>query len=362
MKFYVQQDVFRSVLMSVYRAVPSKSTLPVLSNFLFEAKDGNVQVSATNLELSISLTMPAKVDEAGSICIPAKLLLDLVNNLPPKMIYIEVSDVSAIVTCEKSKSTLTTMPASDYPDVPTITDAPSHQIGNIVRLMSKVASAAAYDDSRPVLTAVNMQLGDDAMIVAADGFRLAKNSLPAWNGEPINLLIPATTINEATRVFADDDEISMQIAENQNSITLFTKTKCMVSRLIDGKFPDVGRVIPTNHESLFSFEIADFQKAVKIASLMNPGGAVRLDIGNESTMLVYSGSQQGTGSSRIDGMHSGTHHEVAVNGKFLQDALSTLASISTHAILHSSNANAPILFRPQGNDTFLYIIMPIAVR
>jgi DNA polymerase-3 subunit beta len=242
--------------------------------------------------------------------------------------------------------------------------------------IDQVAFAAAIDDSRPVLTGVLMRMHESSVIfAAADGFRLTKKviALPEGTGHAAtdmqDLIVPARTLSELGRVLGDvEGDVAIIAAAGGTQVIFHTESLQVISRLIDGRFPDYERIIPTEYQTRTVLETQDLTKAVKLASFiasasqgiikftMEPGSDV------EPGKLVISANAPEVGDNRgeLDGTITGEGGQLALNVKFLSDALSAIKT--AQVTLESQSPQSPGVFKPVGDDTYIQVIMPMTIR
>jgi len=366
MKFVVHRDNLRKAISMVGHAIPSKTSLPVLANILVQSDgDTRLRVAATNLELGITCWIPATITERGQITVPGKLGGDLVNNLPSEPIHVNVDATSIRMQCGKFDNTIMGLSAEDFPTLPKITHPSITLPRAFVDAIDHVIVAAATDDSRPVLTAVRIVVNEHSVeLVCADGFRLARTTFTLSEpAAPTEILVPARTMAEVLRIMGNAESITMAISPNNNQVAFISEDVEIVSRVIEGKYPDVARVIPTEFQSQFVFEIDELRRASKVAALMNPASGVKLMITPMHIALISSGQSIGTGQALIGGVHEGAPHDINLNVKYLQDALNAVQSAGgTQAVLRTTSSTAPAILQAVGNTNYVHVVMPMMVR
>jgi DNA polymerase-3 subunit beta len=250
---------------------------------------------------------------------------------------------------------------------------------NLLRqTIDQVAFAAASDESRPVLTGVLIRIHQDtAVFAAADGFRLATRTLTLPEGassgasEVPEFIVPARTLSELARVISDDaGEVSMTVTPGGGQVLFHTEMVDLVSRLIDGKFPDFERIIPKSHTTRTLLDTQELIKAVKLASFFATASSsqniIKLSIesGGELSpgklIISANAAEVGDNTGEIDGMVTGEGGQIAVNVKFLADALNAIKT--AQVALETQTAQNPGVFKPVGQDDYVHIIMPMTIR
>ena len=379
--FVVQQDLKRA-LSIVTRAVPSKSSMPILSTILFSIEEGTnvLTLEATDLNKAIRYTIPCSCSDYRNpkIAIPAKLLNDLVNNLPAEGITIATDENhKATITSASGKivSDINGLSASDFPDIP-YDMSNKIAIVNAVALkhaLQQVSVAASSEDGRPVLQGVFMQFpqkenGNQMTMSAADGYRLATRKLEMreqFMQDGCDVIIPAEALQELSRLlmFATD---AVTISLNNNhmgfEVTTNDGDSLLLSRTIDGKYPDIERVIPTTNPIEVTVNRVNFAKAVKVARLFASTNILRIIVNPILGIELQSnGDGKGNNSSKIDADVLGDGTTIALNVTFVEDALNVIDT--ENVTIYMNTAQNPAIFVPHGIEpTYKHVIMPMMVR
>ena len=377
MKVSCLQENLRRGLLIVSHAVASKSTLPVLSNILLTTDNGRLRLQATNLEIGITCWIGAKVEDEGSVTVPAKLLSDFVSNLPNDTVVLDLDERTQTVhlRCARSEANIKGIEADEFPAIPSVdADEPTVSIAPDVlrKAIDQVAFAAASDDTRPVLAGVLLKLqGNTATFSASDGFRLAIKTIDL--PEPVRtaqeVIVPARALIELSRIIGDSDQpVEMTITPSGGQVLFHTENVDLVSRLIDGKFPDLQRVVPKGYATRAVMDRSSYLQAAKQASVFATSSAnivkVSLEGGAEwgpgRMMLSANAAEVGDNKTELEGQITGEGGQIALNVKFLQE---TLGAIDTPQVaLEMQTQAAPGVFRPVGDDSLLIIVMPMTIR
>jgi DNA polymerase-3 subunit beta len=377
MKLSCLQENLKRGLAIVGHAVAGKSTLPVLSNILLASDDGRLKLAATNLEIGITCWIGAKIEEEGAVTIPAKLLSDVVSGLPNDKIMLELDSRTQTVglRCARYEATIKGIEADEFPVIPTISEArPTAAFPpDLLReAIDQVAFAAATDDTRPVLAGVLMRLkGKTATFAAADGFRLALRTieLPEPVAEPHEEIIPARALLELGRIIGDaEGNVEITVTPTGGQVLFHTESTDLVSRLIEGRYPDIERIIPSSHATRTVLETQELAKAVKLASFFATASSniVRLtfESGGELSpgKLTISANAAEVGDNKgvLDGMVHGDGGQIALNVKFLSEALNAIKT--PQIAIETQTAQNPGVFKPVGAEGYLHIVMPMTVR
>jgi DNA polymerase-3 subunit beta len=373
MKVSCLQDNLAKGLGVVGRAVSPRSTLPVLGNILLATDAGRLKLSATNLEVGINCWIGAKVEEEGSVTVPARTFVDLVNALPLEKVDMELMARTQTLNLRtgRSEANVKGIDAQEFPHVP----VPEGEAGIAVEpdelrtAIEQVAFAAATDESRPILTGVLAQFEDVALtLAAADGFRLSVCTIPLSHAvpDPFSVIIPARALVELGRVSGEQkDPVVITVTPTRNQVMFQLTDIVLVSQLIDGKFPNYQQIIPRTQSTRTVIDTALFLKAARTALIFARESAhiVRLHIkpGTELSPghVVVSATSAETGDdvSELDASVEGDEVEIAFNVRYLIDALSVLHA--PQVVLDLTTASNPGVLRPAGDDSFTHVIMPM---
>lgn len=375
MKLSCLQENLDRGLNIVSRAVPAKSTLPALSNVLMSSDQGRLKLAATNLEVAISCWIGAKIEEEGSITVPATLLAEFVRSLPNDKIDLSLNSRTRTVNlrCARFEANIKGIDAEEFPSLPSIGEG--MRISLDARLLhdaiAQVVFAAATDDSRPVLTGVLVTLSGDKMtLVAADGFRMAMKTavLESPVAEEATVIVPARALRELGRIIADGEEpVEVSITPNRNQVLFRQGNVELVSRLIEGQFPPYERIIPPPTENRVVVSTGEFLNANRTTAIFARDNAniVRLQFtpGEEGLTpgkltLSATSAEVGDNVGEIDAAITGQPSPIAFNSRYLDELLKVLEK-SSQLSLEIASPSSPGAFRPVGDDGYLHIIMPM---
>ena len=378
MKISCLQENLARGLATVGRAVATRSTLPILSNILLESDEGRLRLAATNLEIGVNCWVGARVEEEGSVTVPARLLTEFVNSLPPGQIDMELTERTQALNlkCARFEANIKGIDASEFPAVPTAQSVGEQnslhlEADTFRRMIEQVVFAAATDESRPILTGVLAQFHQGSLtLAAADGFRLSVVSADVGVDldEAASVIIPARALSELSRVSAEEeDPIEMLITPARNQILFHLSNTDVVSQLIEGNFPDYNQIVPKSHTARTLVSTEELLKAVKVAFLFARDAAniIRLNIvpGDELTpgqvIVTGTSAEYGDNVSELDATIEGEGVEIAFNARYMIDALS--AAGTSEVALETSTSSSPGVILPVGEDGFLCVIMPMHI-
>jgi len=376
MKLSCLQENLSRGLGIVGRAVATRTTLPITNNVLLATDQSRLKLVATNLEMAISYWIGAKVEEEGTITVPARLLTEFVNSLPNDKIDISLSPRTKTLglKCARFEARISGVDAKDFPPIPTVDGgiATKVEVEALRQGINQVAFAAASEESRPVLTGVDAQFDKDLVtLAAADGFRLAVYKLPLTTpvSQKTEVIIPARTLTELNRLMADGGEsVDITINPNKSQALFRLKDTELVSQLVQGTFPQYAQLIPKSYNTRVVIDVAEFLRAAKTASIFarDGSGIVRLVVASGSELtpgkLTISARSEEIGDDvgEIDATVEGEEAKIAFNGKYLIDVLSVLRE--SQVALETTNPSSPGVIRPVGVDNYIHVVMPMFVQ
>ena len=376
MKLSCLQENLNRGLGIVGRAVATRTTLPITNNVLLATDQSRLKLVATNLEMAISYWTGAKIEEEGTVTVPARLLTEFVNSLPNDRIDIDLPPKSKTLglKCARFEARISGIDAKDFPPIPKVDDGINTrvEVAALRQAISQVAFAAATEESRPVLTGVDAQFDKDLLtLAAADGFRLAVYKLPL--AAPVSarteVIIPARTLAELNRLIGDSEEtVDITVNAGKGQILFRLKDIELVSQLIQGSFPQYSQLIPANFTSRVVMDVAEFLRATKTASIFarDGSGIVRLLVtpgeGQTAGKLIISARSEEIGEDvgEIDAAVEGAEAKIAFNGKYLTDVLSVLRE--SQVALETTSPSSPGVLRPVGVDNYVHVVMPMFVQ
>ena len=376
MKLSCLQENLSKGLGIVGRAVAARTTLPITNNVLLATEQSRLKLVATNLEMAISCWIGAKVEEEGSITVPARLLSEFVNSLPSDKIEISLFPRTKTLElrCARFEARISGTDTKDFPPIPTVEGGISTKVeAEALRQgIGHVVFAAAAEESRPVLTGVDAQFdGDVLTMAAADGFRLAVYKLPVATAvsQKTEVIIPARTLAELSRMAIDQEEaIEIRANPDKGQALFHLKNIELVTQLVQGTFPQYGQLIPQSFNTKAVVDVGGFLMAAKTASIFarDGSGIVRLVVapGGEAVpgkVTISARSEEvGEDVGEIDAVVEGAESKIAFNGRYLIDVLGVLRE--AQVALETTNPSSPGVIRPVGADNYIHVIMPMFVQ
>ena len=362
----------------VGRVVPTKSPLPVLSNILLATDEGRLRLAANSLEMAINYWVAAQVESEGSVTLPARLLSDFVSSLPEEQVEMTLQPRGQTMrlVCGRYQANIKGIDPEEFPPIPVVADATTYAlpVTQLRECIQSVVFAAAPDDSRPVLAGVLFMLKDGHLtLAAADGFRLAVRSaeLSTAPDAALTMIVPAKALSELARLLGDGDEqveIAATPTKNQVLFRLSARAE-IVSRLIEGQFPDYQKIIPKGHATRAVINTGDLLRATKAASVFARDNSmiVRLEIAPSGAELEpgrvqvsATSAEVGDNAGEVDASVEGGEMQIAFNGRYLRDALEAIETSQVGLeIMGSTN---PGVIKPVGETNgYLHVIMPMQI-
>jgi DNA polymerase III subunit beta len=366
-KLSVMQENLARGLSVVSRAVSNRS-LPVLTNVLLKTEDAGLKLTATNLEIGITYWVPGKIETDGATSVPARLLTDLVNSLPGgEPIILELGEGETLhIRSGRFESNIKGISADDFPTVQTAGERPITRIPQKVlrQALDETAFAAASDEARPILTGVLARFeGDQLTLAAADNYRIAVKTISILDPvDETSVVIPARALHELSRVLSDvDDPVSIVLAHARNQVLFHLEGVDLVSRLIDGQYPNYQSVLPASHTTRAVLDREELLRAVRPAALIAHESAniVKLGVGLEGDagITVSANAEVGDHIGRIEAAVEGDGTTIAFNARFLADVLTNVDA--DQFALELNGPLSPGVFKPVGDDRYVHVVMPL---
>jgi DNA polymerase-3 subunit beta len=367
------QEALSHALRVAGRAVASRSPLPITTNVLMLTDGERLKVAATNLDIAISTWIDASIAEAGSITLPARLLSEFVDNLPAGSVDLVVKSGSnsAHLASGRFQANIRGMPADDFPVIPTADEQPAATIepALLKEMIEQVAFTTAADDTRPMLTGVLATFSGTGLTLAAtDGFRMAIRSgdLTSASTGDFSIIIPGRTLSELARILPEGDAaVEIAVTPNRNQVVFRAPDLHVVSRLIEGTYPNVRQIVPTKFATKVVVSTGDLLKATKIASFFSRdnSNAITLEVepGGEAGVgnVVVSGGAAELGDDRgeVDAVVNGSGAKVQFNSRYVADVLGVMQSPQVG--LEITGPNSAAVFRPIDSVDYTHVVMPM---
>lgn len=355
-------------------AISTKNHLPILLNFLIQAKKGKVSISATDLEIGIITDIPAKVEEEGETTVAAKTLTELITTTPLNKIFLETKPEGLFLTGEKIKTFFQTNPPEEFPK---IYEEKGREIislkkEGVEKEFSKIVFAASHDTERPALSGVLIKEGKEGFtLVATDGYRLSlkkqgleKRGKGKDDSEGISVIVPARVIRELVLMAkeGEGERVGVYVSEEKNQIIFSEHETMLVGRLIEGEFPNYEKIIPEEFSTKTTFLREELQSAIKTSYVFarQTAGIVKLSIKRDRIIVSANAPSVGNSVVEVDAKTIGEENEIAFNARYLLDFFSNIDG--EDASFEMTGPLNPGVFKIAGDDSFLHLIMPIRVQ
>lgn len=352
----------------VQTVVSPKSTLPVLSNFLLEAEKQQIKLSSTDLEVGVSCFIKGEIAKEGSITIPAKRFGDIIRELPEdKDIEIRADETNQIsIKCGKSHFILMGLPKSDYPVLPSFPEEKNFEVSKEVlkSMIRRTSFAVSTDETRYVLNGLYLNCEKGTMkLVSTDGRRLAYMLRENIDKKIENkVIIPTKAVNEVQRILAaDEKDENVKIGVTENQVAFKIGSVTIISRLIEGTFPNYEQVIPKKHDTQVKLKTKETLSAVRQMALLvaDKAAGIKFTFGKNTLRITASAQGLGSGEAEIDIEYQGQVFDIAFNPAFLIDVLKNMDESEVY--FEMTNSLNPALIRPVNDKNYLCVIMPMRV-
>lgn len=365
MKLSTTQENLSKALNIVCRVAGSKTTLPILANIMLKTVKNRLQISATNLEVAITQFIGGKIDSNGSITVPARLMSDFVSSLPKDTINMELEKNKLHIKTKQYQSTINGIAADDFPSIPKLQNKNTIKIpiSDLKKALQQVIFTASNDDSRPVLTGVYFSSQNGRLfITATDSYRLAEKQIIKIQ-ENLSCIVPVSSLQHLLRILSEDiEENEVNISYDQAQILFTLQDIELVSRLIDGQYPDYQRLIPSKSDVNITLNREDFINITKVASLFakESAGSITISVSEEDqeVSITSVASQVGENTSRAEAKIKGSG-EVTLNSRYLLEALNAIND--DKVTFRFSGKISPCVLTPADSKSsdYLHIIMPL---
>ena len=372
MKVTVERAQLLKSLSHVHRVVERRNTIPILGNVLVRAETAKLSLKATDLDLEVTETLAAETGAGGSTTVPAHMFYDIVRKLPDgAQIVLEGDGDRSVLTIRagRSRFTLQTLPENDFPDLAAgdMTHAFSLAAADLKRLIDRTQFAISTEETRYYLNGIYLHGAGSAKSatlrgVATDGHRLAQLdlALPKGAAGMPGVIIPRKTVGEVQRLI-EDSEAEIGIELSQGKIRFTIGHVVLTSKLIDGTFPDYGRVIPQNNDKELVVDKKDFEAAVDRVSTISSerGRAVKLALSAGKLVLSVTNPDSGSATEELEVEYASDYLDFGFNSRYLIDIAAKIEG--EVAVLRLADPGSPTLVQDKENKGALYVLMPMRV-
>ena len=372
MKISTLQENLKNGLFVVSHIAGKNVNLPILNNVMIKAMHGDIELITTDLEIGIVSKVRGKIEKEGEFTIEAKILSDYISLLPNQKIDMEIDGNKALIKCENYKTVVKGESAEEYPLVPMVEKEIYFKtnINDFKNALSQVIFAVSCSETKMELSGVFFNFSKEKLVMAAtDSYRLAERiiNIETNTKEEKSVIIPAKALQEVIRIISvlkneelnENNNIVFYLSDNQILFTI-NNTE-IVSRLIEGRYPDYRQIIPVNHKTKAKINKGDLLRAVKAAALFSKVGIndINLDFPeNKNKVIVSSASSQtGENIAELDAETNGKDNGIVVNYKYILDGINNIDS--GKVVIEVVDGNTPCVLKGENNGNYSYIIMPI---
>ncbi|OGT21371.1 MAG: DNA polymerase III subunit beta [Gammaproteobacteria bacterium RBG_16_57_12] len=367
MRFSIQRESLLKPLQLVSGVVERRQTLPILSNILLVVKPKHLSITGTDLEVEIIIDLPLQESiETGETTLPARKFLDICRALPEEaMLDIAIESDRAVIRSGKSRFTITTLPAAEFPNMETVHNPNEFAITqrNLKYLIDKTSFAMAQQDVRYYLNGMMIELtGNTVRTVATDGHRLALAQVNTeLKVEGIQqVILPRKGVIELSRLLGDTEDL-VQIKLGTNHIRVYLNDVTFTSKLIDGKFPDYQRVLPQGTDKVVTVDKNIMKQALVRTSILSNEKyrGIRMNLKPATLQIMANNPELEEAEEEFAVDYKGKPLEIGFNVTYLVDALTAIDH--EQARIHLSDSNSSCMVQPVGDDNTKYVIMPMRI-
>lgn len=361
MKASVAQKNLKRALSFVDRVIGKNVSLPILQNVVIKTDGGRLKLLGTNLEIGVTAFLGAKIEEVGEIAIPGRVLSEFINGVTEDVVTLTTKNNSLFISSKNTKTQILGFDPKEYPIIPKIKDGVLAQIPSqtLKNALLSVIDAVALSETRPELSGVCVRfLGSQIVCAATDGFRLAEKSIAVKSEQKKSIILPRATVMEIIRISGDvEDLITIHFSDNQ--IAFIGDDFEVVSRLIDGTYPDYTKLIPEKHVTKVLVGKEDFEKNIKLAGLFSSSISDVKIIGDEKNIsFVAKNSDRGEIETSVEALVKGDPFDVALNFRYLLDGLKVIPT--DKVVMEFTGPGNPLIIRPAHDQKdFVYLVMPL---
>jgi DNA polymerase-3 subunit beta len=360
MKFKIERNVLLNAIQTVQNIITTKATLPILSNILIEAQQNNLKLTATDLDIGISCVLPVDTQETGLITAPAKRFSDIIRELEDDIVSITTKKNNfIIIETELCQFKILGLPGEEFPKLPQFQDKEAIKLeqATLKQILGLTSFAVSYDETRYILNGILFKIHQSGLIlVATDGKRLAmvERKIQQVADKDMNIIVPVKTIQELNRNLKEEGELSLVLGNNQ---ALFDLGNVMIiSRLIEGEFPDYQQVIPPASNNKIGIQRQQFLLAIKRAALLSTPDyqAVKLELFKDKLVISKSTPDIGESREELGVEYKGKEMVIGFNPNYLIDVLKNLGDERVE--FEVTDSEKPGVIRTNG---YVYIVLPM---
>jgi len=363
MHFYIDSKELTEGVLSVIKALPVRTTMPILEGVYIEATKEGVKLKCSDLMLQKECLLPATIEEEGFAIVPGKLFSEIVRKLPESIADVTLNGKSLDISCGRAKSSLQCVETTEeFPEMrftgETFTVRMDH--ADCRDMINTTVFATAQDDSKPILTGVLMELGDEITIVATDAFQFAKRSMPLKSPVPErNVVIPGKSMVEISRMM-DETEADVELTFTKTHVCVNIKHSRLVARLLDGDYIKYKNILPKDHTTRVMIDKGELMESIDRAQLMAREGNNNIIMKMHNNKLVITANSfAGNINEEMDVQIIGEDIDIAFNPRYCMNILKSVRDENIYMDFLTSIS--PAVVRPVQGDKFYYLIVPVRI-
>lgn len=364
MKLICTKDNLKKGLFVVSRVVGVGNPLQVLNNILLKTDQGRIKLSSTNLEIGVNTWVGGKIEEEGSLTVPARLINEYINNLPTDKVVLTAKNTVLNVESENYHTNIKGLSSDDFPLIPQVSEEPFAKIDSseLKDALSETVWASAINETQPEISGIFMAFeADKVRIAATDRYRLAERTavLKESARGTKEVIIPSRTINELYKILSGNkSEVEVYFSESQ-VLFKFDETE-IISRLIDGQYPPYQAIIPKEFKTQATVDKNELIHALKATALFAPDtNNIQLEVTPEGMKISASSAAAGENEVVVKAKVSGSNNNAVFNFRYLLDCLNNLSE--SNVTLKMINDATAAMIVPENRDNYVYIVMPIKI-
>jgi DNA polymerase III subunit beta len=365
MNLHCEREKLLEAMQTCQRAISGKSMLPILTGILFKTEKNKLILSATDLEISIRTEVNVEAKEQGNMVVPARLVMDILNSLEDETVEFISSPSGGPmeIKAKESKFSLSVQQEEDFPKIPEAGKAGACTIpgAEFTRATREVVKAASRDESKPVLTGVLVEISKDLLkMVATDSYRLAvcETKISGGPTDAISLIVPARSLRELHRILSATESGTVAISLTENQVIFKAGNVEMISRLIEGEFPNHKQIIPEGYEKIIKMDKNKALGSIKrVAILAQNNAPIKMSAANNAVVVSASTQDVGEATEKFEIDYPGEEVKIAFNPDYLLDGISSVEE--ENFALEITDPLKPAMIKPIEDKSFQYLIMPV---
>ena len=370
MKLTILQDNFKKGLNIINRVASKSLSLPILNNLLIKTEKNFLNLISTDLEIGIKWWALAKIEKEGKTTVPIKILSNFINLLPNKPVELYIENNDLVIECQNYKTKIKTFPADDFPIIPKVPEENPIKINSIdlCQSLSQIVDIAQPSSARPEISGIFFLFQKKLIkMVATDSFRLGEKKLALEKLEKEgSVILPQKTVREIINIFGEkEEELQVFLSPNQVLLSSFMRETehpeiQVISRSIEGEYPNYETIIPKEHRTSLLLEKVDFLNQIKAASLFSGKISeikIKVDPKKDGVEILSQSPELGEYRSFSPGKVKGEKVEVSFNHHFLIDGILNMKG--EDLIFEINGADGPAALKPTNDQNYIYIVMPM---